>query len=165
MSQTVQTINSCLENIRSNRKTLEGNKARIQTEIGTVTDDVQSAIDLLVAKIGGGEKTPVVAQKIGQIINGQLQLASLVAHFAELDVLEATLSVVASDDGLLEIAEEQQRVNQETRNNPLPPAGGDGQSTSAAEGAGTDAATGTAQDSGAAAPSGSDQGVNEAAAA
>lgn len=141
MTTTVRTIESCLENIRSNRKTLTQNVAKIQTEVGTVTDDVQAAIDLLVAKIGGGEKTPQVAQKIGQIINGQLQLEAFGAHFAELDVLEAALSVVVSDDGLLEITEHQQMVNQETRDNPLSVAGGVVQLASAAEGSGSVAAS------------------------
>jgi hypothetical protein len=142
---TLLALQTCLTNITANRKQLTEMAAKIQSQVGTVTPDVQDAIDHLVAKIGGGIKDPSIGQKIGAIVQGQMQLEKLLENGQELDALEAAIQVVCSDDGLIQITDEQKSANVQAALSPLFGAGGGSQSLSVVEGANDDVAAASAQ--------------------
>ena len=123
MSQTLDTLNTVLTNIQSNKAQVEAQIVASTKAIGNPTPDVQAAIDLLISTYGSN------VQVIGQTIGAQLQVEQLKKTSVEIDALIAGLQVVLADEANVEAAEA--IVNAGVVASPLPVAAGNSQPSAA----------------------------------
>jgi len=123
MSQTLDTLNTVLTNIQSNKAQVEAQIVASTKAMGNPTPDVQAAIDLLISTYGSN------VQVIGQTIGAQLQVEQLKKTSVEIDALIAGLQVVLADEANVEAAEA--IVNAGVVASPLPVAAGNSQSSAA----------------------------------
>lgn len=99
MSQTLDTLNTVLQNIQNNQAAVAQQIVASTKAMGDVTPEVASAIELLIGHYGAN------VQVIGQVIGARLQIDQLDKTAVEINALIAGLQVVLSNEANVEAAE------------------------------------------------------------
>jgi len=94
MSQHTQTLSTVLENIEKNRAAIAQQIVASTKALGSPSDEVLAAIDLLIKEYGAN------VQVIGQTIGAKLQIEQLEKTAVEINALIAGLQVVLADDNV-----------------------------------------------------------------
>jgi len=114
MSQTVHHLQQVLQNILRNKADVIGKRAQLPST--TVSDEAQSAIDLLLKTFGD-------PQAVLNVIGAQQQRKAIDAAVEEMDVAVAGIQVLLSSEELVNVVGHQLDATK-ANSSPLPSAAG-----------------------------------------